>query len=107
MGRLLVALQQQVSVFSGGTTLAGTPGVEAGTKDESLRAFQSNGIGALFWTFQLHPINPGSMKVEVSCGDEDSLKDLLGPSRSGDPKSNLSRQEVQKKGKRKKSERRK
>lgn len=47
-GTLPVALEQQVPVFSGRTTLGGMLGVGAGTEDEFLRAFQSNGIEALF-----------------------------------------------------------
>lgn len=45
---LHLALEHQVPMFSGQTTLGRTLGVEAGTEHEFLRAFQSNGVGALF-----------------------------------------------------------
>lgn len=90
---LPVALEQQVPVFSGQTTLGGMLGVGADTEDEFLRAFQSNGIGALFLDLSVTSNKPlmdeGGGWLGRSGQPKGSSRSLSGDPRSRGPKSKL------------------
>ena len=71
VGTFRAALEMQVPMVSGQMTGGGTLGVAAGTEDELLRAFQSNGTFFLVLPVMLD--KPVTCYPEADCGDENRL----------------------------------